>query len=173
LTRVPWSESEPEHLLAEREQVAALAPELRWREGLRYHEREGLAGYEGPLPGWCAPRPEPPGVDELLAGTRLHIRCIYTEATPMIPPIIFPLDPEIPLDRRNNHAWHLNGDGSLCLLRGAEDWQPGETAVALLIKASCWFVEYRLKVRGLIKAMSENGIATEERFDAILTSLAP
>jgi hypothetical protein len=172
LRRISWSESEPEHLLAEREQVTALAPELEWREDLCHRGRDGLAGFEGPLPAWCAPRPEPPGFAELLAGARLSIRCIYTEATPMVPPVIFPIEPEIPPDRRNNHTWHLNGDGSLCLLRGAEDWQPGETAAALLIKASCWFVEYRLKARGLIEAMSENGIATDERFDAIPTSVA-
>jgi hypothetical protein len=172
LRRISWSESEPEHLLAEREQVTALAPELEWREGLSHRGRDGLVGFEGPLPAWCAPRAEQPGLAELLGGARLSIRCIYTEATPMVPPVIIPIAPEIPPDRRNNHAWHLNGDGSLCLLRGAADWQPGETAAALLIKASCWFVEYRLKERGLIEAMNENGIATDERFDPIVTSLA-
>jgi hypothetical protein len=171
LTCISWTQSDPEHLLAEREQVGALAPELRWTEELSYREREGLAGFEGPLPAWCAPRPEPPGIAELLAGARLTLRCIYTQATPMIPPAIFPLELEIPLGRRTDHAWHLNGDGSLCLLRGAGDWCPGETAVPLLIKASCWFIEYRLKDRGLIEKMSESGIAADESFDPTLASL--
>ncbi|HEY1690182.1 MAG TPA: hypothetical protein VGF95_15110 [Solirubrobacteraceae bacterium] len=171
MTGIPWTQSDPEHLLAERAQVGALAPELRWTEKLSYRARDGLAGFEGLLPAWCAPRPEPPGIGELLAGARLMLRCIYTQATPMIPPVIFPLELEIPLARRTDHAWHLNGDGSLCLLRAAADWCPGETAVPLLVKASCWFIEYHLKDRGLIEKMTDSGIACDESLDSMLGSL--
>ncbi len=164
-------QSEPKHLLVEREQVGTLAHDLKWAQELTYGGRGGLVGFEGPLPAWCAPRPEPPGVAKLLAGRRLAVRCVYTQATPMIPPVIFPLDLDIPLERRTDHSWHLNGDGSLCLLRAAHDWHPGETAVQLLIKASCWFIEYLLKDRALIDAMSESGIATDESFDPTLASL--
>ncbi|MGO9762979.1 MAG: hypothetical protein ACLP1Q_17140 [Solirubrobacteraceae bacterium] len=171
MTRVPWTESEPAHLRAERGQVTALAPDLDWTHGLRHAGRDDLVGFQGTLPAWCAQRPEPPGVAELLAGERLTVRCVYAEATPMIPPVIFPVEPEVPITLRTDHSWHLNGDGSLCLLQAAGDWEPGETAVPLLVKASCWFVEYRLKERGLIDAMSENGVARDDCFDSILGSL--
>lgn len=172
MSRIAWTESEPAHLRAEREQVAALAPDLAWIQGLRRAGRDDLVGFQGLLPAWCAERRAPPGVVELLARERMTIRLVYTEATPMIPPVIFPIDPNVPINLRTDHTWHLGGDGSLCLLQAAGDWEPGETAVPLLIKASCWFIEYRLKQRGLIDAMSENGIAHDDCFDKILDSLA-
>jgi hypothetical protein len=168
MSAIPWTETEAEHLRAEREGVAALAPELRWSEGLRAFGRKDLVGFTGPLPAWCAERPMPAGVLELLGTDRLEISCVYSEATPMVPPAIYPVTPRVPLVRRTDHTWHVNGDGSLCLLQTAGDWRPGETAVPLLIKASCWFVEYRLKEAELIESMSEHGIAVDTRYDAIL-----
>ena len=46
------------------------------------------------------------------------------------------------------HTWHVNGDGSLCLMQAADDWQPEDTAADLVRKACGWFVEYLLVEAG-------------------------
>ena len=42
----------------------------------------------------------------------------------MVAPDLYPLDPDVPIERRTQHRWHVNGDGSLCLMQAADDWQP-------------------------------------------------
>jgi hypothetical protein len=52
----------------------------------------------------------------------------------MVPPDLYPLDPDVPIDRRTQNRWHVNGDGSLCTVQAAEDWQPDCTAADLVRK---------------------------------------
>jgi hypothetical protein len=54
---------------------------------------------------------------------------------------LVPPDPDPPPDGRTQHYWHSNPNGSLCLLRGADDRQPTDTAAALVCKASGWLIE--------------------------------
>jgi len=79
--------------------------------------------------------------------------------------------PEPPVERRTVHDWHLNGDGSLCLLRTVDLWNGRETAADLVVKASGWFIEYMLMERGLIEAMTENGIHSNKSLDALIRGL--
>jgi hypothetical protein len=87
-----------------------------------------------------------------------------------VPPYVYPLRPDVPIDRRTDHTWHVNGDGSLCLLQTADLWVPGSTAAPLIVKASCWFIEYLLMEQGLITEMTEHGIAENAIYDAIIAS---
>jgi hypothetical protein len=74
---------------------------------------------------------------------------------------------------RTQQDWHVNGDGSLCLLQEAQDWSPTGTAADLVVKAAGWFLEYLLMEQGRIPAMTTNGIATDDSLDALLTPLLP
>lgn len=170
---VPWTVAEPAHADRERAAMADVAPALRWTTGLTLLDRSDLSGFVGPLPQWCADRAMPPGVAELLGADQVSVEVIFSEATPMVPPAIRAINPDVPLARRTDHRWHINGDGTLCQLQGAVAWPPGTTAEALLVKASCWYVEYRLMEHGLIEAMSESGIAEDPVHDATLAQLVP
>jgi hypothetical protein len=90
----------------------------------------------------------------------------------MVEPKLFPLDPDPPRDRRIVHSWHLNGDGSLCLLQTADAWTGRETAADLVAKASGWFIEYLLRERGAIEAMTERGIHSDDSLDGKIEELA-
>ena len=72
------------------------------------------------------------------------------------------------MDRRTQNRWHVNGDGSLCTVQAAEDWQPRHTAADLVRKASCWLVEYLLVDAGDLDAMTKRGIYSDESVDALL-----
>jgi hypothetical protein len=90
----------------------------------------------------------------------------------MVEPILIPLHPEVPLDRRTMHDWHVNGDGSLCLSQRATDWQPGDTAADLVLKAAGWFIEYRLIEEGSREAMTERGIVNDDGLDYLIEAFA-
>jgi hypothetical protein len=119
---------------------------------------------------WGGERPQPRGVEALLAGRRLRLRVLYPEGFPMIPPDAYPVEPVVPMERRTQHRWHMNGDGSLCLLRGAEDWDPTATAADLVLKASGWFIEYLLVEDGDLEQMTEVGIGSSDEIDALLAA---
>lgn len=165
---IRWTAAEPAHLAREQAEVMAITPGLTWTTGLRVGRRDDLVGFTGPLPDWCAHRPKPDGLNELLAGRRLHVALAYREATPMVPPAVYATDPDVPVERRTDHTWHVNGDGSLCLLQTAEDWIPGSTAVPLIVKATCWFVEYCLMEAGLINQMTERGLPDDTSYDHLI-----
>ncbi len=172
VTRISWVDAESGRVEREREAMAAVAPELRWRHGLRQGHRDDLFGWEGEVPAWAGDRPKPAGVDELLGGDRLRLQVIYGEAFPMVAPVLTPVDPEIPLERRTQHDWHVNGDGSLCLLQTAGDWQPEATAAELVAKGSGWFVEYKLMLAGRIERMTLHGLLVSDELDALLAEYA-
>jgi hypothetical protein len=167
-----WVESEPGIVEREKAAMAQRAPEMVWRDNLVWMQRRLAYGWAGPAPSWAADRPKPLGVDGLLAGRHLELVVIYPEAFPSVPASLFPTDPDVPLDRRTLSRWHVNGDGSLCLMQAASDWQPTDTAAALVRKAAGWFIEYLLVDAGEIEQMTERGIFEDPSLDEVLAKYA-
>ena len=156
-----WWQQEPGLLQREMAAMTALAPDLRWQP-------QGAGSWEGPAPLWPFERPAPEGLNALTGGRRLQVHVIYGHAFPMAPPTLWSLDPEPELAHRLNHAWHVNGDGSLCLLASAATWTGREPAAELVAKAAGWFVEFLLFSRGLIEAMTSTGIGVDVSLDALI-----
>ncbi len=165
---IRWTRAEPRRAERERTEMARIAPDLRWTQGLSRRGRSDLCGWEGCAPVWAGERPKPKGVDELLGDERLRLRVIYAEAFPMVAPALVPVDPEVPLERRTRHAWHVNGDGSLCMLQTANAWDPDATAADLVAKASGWFIEYKLMLAGRIEQMTLHGLLASDELDDLL-----
>lgn len=88
----------------------------------------------------------------------------------MTAPRLYPREPEIPMERRTQHRWHVNGDGSLCLMQAADDWQPTHTAADLVCKSAGWFIEYLLVDQGELDAMTTRGIYVSTDVDALLAA---
>jgi hypothetical protein len=151
LERIDWRAAEPGLLAREREEMARRAPAME----LLAEPHAGV--WRGLAPGWPTDLEPLEGLDRLLEGRRLLLEVGYTQGFPMAPPIAIPLDPVPAVELRARHAWHLNGDGSLCLLWSAADWPGTGTAADLVEKASGWFVEYLALLAGLINAMSQSG----------------
>ena len=154
---MPWTEAEPARYEGERAAMAAAAPGLVWEE-------TALA-WTGELPLWPFERPAPPALEEFLAGRRFLAQVRYSQGFPMVAPRIRPIDPEPDPMVRTRHDWHVNGDGTLCLLQRASDWDGDGTAAELVVKAAGWFLEYLLMEAGLIDQMTEAGIVNDDRWD--------
>lgn len=156
-----WWQQEPGLLHRETAAMAALASDLRW-------EPLGAGSWEGLAPLWPFERPAPEGLGALTGGRRLRVHVAYGHGFPMAPPMVWPLDPEPELAHRLDHSWHVNGDGSLCLLHSAAAWSGREPAAELVAKASGWFIEYLLFSWGLIEAMTSTGISADTSLDAVV-----
>lgn len=170
LARISWTVDEPSRLKRERDAMTAHAPAMDWRDDLQYRMRP-VVGWMGKAPVWGAERAKPAGVDQLLAGRQLDLIVLYPEGFPMVPPALIPLDPDVPIERRTQHRWHVNGDGSLCMVQRADDWQPTDSAADLVCKASGWFIEYLLLESERIDAMTECGISEDTSLDEVLAGL--
>lgn len=168
--RISWVRAEAARVKAEREAMADHCPDMQWHDALEWPRGRIGSGWEGLAPTWGGQRPQPAGVDELLDGRRLRLRVLYPEGFPMVPPDLYPLDPDVPIGHRTQNRWHVNGDGSLCTVQGAEDWQPEHTAADLVRKASCWYIEYLLVDGDDLDAMTERGIYSDESVDALLAA---
>jgi hypothetical protein len=166
LSRLRWFDAEPTRLATEQAVMAAVAPELGWSDATPG------GGWEGLAPVWPFPRPRPGGLDGFLAGRRLRLRVACSQAHPMAAPKLWPLDPEPEIAQRTVHDWHVNGDGSLCLLQTAAAWTGVELSAELVVKAAGWFLEFHLMTRGVIRAMTTGGIASNEELDHLLDSAA-
>lgn len=162
LHRLRWFDAEPARLAAEQAAMAAVAPELAWSD------TTPGGGWEGLAPVWPFPRPRPGGLDGFLAGRRLRLRVACSQAHPMAAPKLWPLDPEPEIAQRTVHDWHVNGDGSLCLLRTAAAWTGAELAAELVVKAAGWFLEFLLMQAGVIRAMTTGGIVNSDELDELL-----
>jgi hypothetical protein len=149
--RIDWRIVEPLALAREKEEMARLAADMTWRDDLP------AGGWSGLAPPWPVDLIPPKGLELLLNGRRLDVGVAYTQGFPMAPPDLFPLDPRPEVQLRARHDWHLNSDGSLCLLFTANDWPGNGTAANLVEKAAGWFVEYLARKAGLIETMSEHG----------------
>lgn len=164
--RIDWREAEPTVLEHERREMAERAPEMVWSN------EAPAGGWVGLAPTWPNGLTPPSGLDRLLKGRRLRLSVNYTQGFPMAPPDVIPLDPAPPAERRADHRWHLNGDGSMCLLFSAADWPENATAADVVEKASGWFVEYLALEAGLIEEMSEAGpLSGNARLDSALAQL--
>jgi hypothetical protein len=170
LERESWVDAEPGLVEREKAAMAEHVPEMTWRDDLVYGMRP-VVGWTGKAPVWGGDRPKPEGVDALLARRQLELDVYYTEGFPMVPPTLFPIDPRVPIERRTFQRWHVMGDGTLCLVQGAYDWQPTDTAAELVRKASGWFIEYLLVEGGHREAMTECGILDDTSVDESLAGL--
>jgi hypothetical protein len=94
----------------------------------------------------------------------------YPQAYPMVAPVIAPLRPEPELREWSVHGWHVNGDGTLCLLRSNALWDPRTSLVELLLKAAGWRIEYALMKAGAIEEMTDNGIVSDPVLDELITA---
>lgn len=158
--RVRWQDAEPLRFERELEAVRAVAPALVWVD-----DRDR---WEGELPLWPFERDQPAGLDGFVGDRRFSVHITYSQGFPMVAPQIVPIDPTPEFGARIQHAWHLNGDGSLCLLQSADAWDGSGTAADLVLKGASWFLEYLLMEAGQMTKMSENGIVTDPGSDHLL-----
>lgn len=156
--RISWVDAEPRRLEIERAAMPSVASGLTWTG----------AGWAGTAPLWPFTRPAPPKLTAYVGGRQLTMEIAYPEAFPMVPPRFVPIDPEPDIRVRSMHAWHVNGDGSLCLFQSAHAWDPACTAADLIPKASGWFLEYLLLEDGRIEQMTVNGIVNDDNVDHVL-----
>jgi hypothetical protein len=63
------------------------------------------------------------------------------------------------------------GDGSLCLFQDDAAWTGRDSVVDLLLKAAGWRVEFELMRRGVIEAMTVNGIVDHPQLDHLLAEM--
>ena len=160
---VPWSVAEPARARRDRADVESAFPDLRWVHG----SPEG--GWTGRLPLWPFDRPEPPGL-RALADDGLVVDVDYPAAYPMVAVRVWPRDPEPSIHERTQHRWHVNGDGSLCLLQSDGIWDPRASVTELLLKAAGWRVEYALLKAGLTESMTESGVVSDSSRDHLLAA---
>ncbi|MEU3571253.1 hypothetical protein AB0E96_22945 [Kitasatospora sp. NPDC036755] len=157
---VPWWDAEPQRLRRDQEEITGQFPELDWNP-------EGAGAWEGILPRWPFTRPEPPALQAWFP-EGLRVRLSYFQAHPMVAPLIYPLDPEPLAVEWTQEKWHVNGDGSLCLLREDSAWTGRESVTDLLLKAAAWRVEYALVKLGGIEQMTLHGIVDDAQHDHLL-----
>jgi hypothetical protein len=160
---VTWWRCEPRRLARDQQEVAAFCPDLEW-------SATGAGSWHGRLPIWPFARPKPHGVEDLVDGKGLLVQVVYGHAYPMVPAAIFPLDPEPEVVERTQHQWHVNGDGSLCLMQTDAAWTGRDSVTGLLLKAAGWRIEYVLMKHGLISVMSTNGIVEDPVVDPLIVS---
>lgn len=165
---ISWWQEEPDRYERDCREIADLLPTLAWCEPER--AVRGAGGWCGRLPLWPFTRPAPDGLPDI--GDGLLLELVYSQAYPAIAPKIFPLDPEPRLAHYTHHRWHLNGDGSLCLLQGAADWTGRESVTDLLLKAAGWRVEFALMHAALVDSMTENGIVERDDRDSLIDELS-
>ena len=156
-----WWSDEPALLHREQEAMTRTAPDLIWSD-------QGAGTWTGLVPAWPFDRAVPPGLDAFMAGRRLRAQVSYGHAFPMSPPSVWPLDPEPLIEQRTQHAWHVNGDGSLCLIETAAAWTGRDTAAELIVKAAGWFIEYLLMSVGLITRMTSIGLNSDTSLDELI-----
>lgn len=157
----PWWQVQPAlltHVLSDLDQAGF---ELTW-----HPTSSGVL--TGRLPKWPLDRPAPEGLDDLLGSDGMVIEVVFGHAFPMVLPAVRPVEPEVPWDRRTQHMWHVNGNGTLCLLQSAQAWNPQTPLSDVLRKSAAWYVEYRLLESGVIDAMSTNGIVSDDSYDHLV-----
>lgn len=164
---VTWWRAEPGRLAQDQQELAACFPDLSWCEPAA--AVRGAGGWRGQLPLWPFTRPSPPGLESLEGG--LHLELVYPQAYPLVAPRIYPLHPEPALMARTDHRWHLNGDGSLCLLQDTLGWRIEDSVTDLLLKAAAWRIEYALMHAELLEAMTESGIVSDTALDTMISYL--
>lgn len=160
---VTWWQCEPRRLARDQTEIADRFPGLTWHA-------PGAGRWTGRLPRWPFVRSEPPELIELIGTGGLPVSVEYGHAYPMVPPRIYPLDPEPSIHERTEHTWHVMGDGSLCLLQEAAAWSGRDSIVGLLLKAAGWRVEYALMKTGMIETMTLCGIVENDQLDHLVAA---
>jgi hypothetical protein len=162
---VTWWQCEPRRLARDRREVGEFCSDLQWSP-------DGAGSWTGRLPIWPFDRAQSDSVVRLLGGQGMLVQVVYGHAYPMVPPSVVPIDPEPEIVERTQQRWHVNGDGSLCLMQTVAAWSARNSIVDLLLKAAGWRIEYALMKHGLIESMSVNGVVTDPDYDPLITRAA-
>jgi hypothetical protein len=157
-----WWQDEPRRLAAERAAMARAAPDLVWSEA--------ASGWIGPVPLWPFDRSQPAGLVALVDGRPFRIHLVCGPAFPMVEPAAFPQGIEIPVEALGWTEWHLLPNGALCLSSSHSGWDPAARAADLVPKISGWYIEYNLKIRGLVHEMTGYGLAADPSLDPLLSA---
>lgn len=171
LVPVLWHEAEAERLARDIGEINGFAPGLEFEPGpgdgpFHHHGR-----WHGQLPVWPMERPEPEGLAAVVPAG-LTVEIWYSAAYPMLPPAIYPLDPEPMLVERSQHDWHVAPDGSLCLLQTLASWDPRWSIVELIQRACGWRVEYALMKAGMVESMTLLSIVDDSSRDHLVAEAA-
>jgi hypothetical protein len=160
-SRQPWFDAEPGLASREKQQVQSIFPELVWSDS-------DAGSWTGAIPSWPFERKSPGDVATLIEGNQFRIRVQYTHGFPAAPPSIIPLSSVPPSELRSFPNFPVLGDGSLCLLRDAQQWTTESNTTDLILKAAGWCLEYALLRHDKIKRMSESGIVVNDEFDDLI-----
>jgi ubiquitin-protein ligase len=160
-----WWQDEPGRLERDLDDLAAAGFDLTWSP-------VGSGRLDGRLTAWPLDRAVPDGLDELLPTGGLLVQVEFGHGYPMVCPRVYAEDPKPPLERCTQHRWHVNGDGSLCLLQSADAWDPATRLSDVLRKAAAWRVEYALVETGVVEAMSLSGIVSNPERDHLVRDAA-
>ncbi len=158
---VTWWQCEPRRLARDQAEIGERFPGLQWFD-------PGAGGWIGRLPRWPFDRPEPAELPMLVGDEGLEVALLYGHAYPMVAPALYPQDPEPGIAQRTDHKWHVNGNGSLCLLQDDATWNGRGSVLDLLLKAAGWRVEYALMTAGVIEAMTLHGIVDDAQSDHLI-----
>lgn len=162
---IGWMEAEPARFKRDSAEIAAFVPNVEYVSPSANSHHGHWAGV---LPIWPFERQAPEGLDELTCAGGLKFALYYKAAYPMIPPVVYALEPEPALVERTQNKWHVAPGGSLCLLQSDGAWIPEASIVDLLLKAAGWRIEYALMKAGLIESMSTNGIVSDSSRDELI-----
>lgn len=170
---IRWFHAHPDRLNRELDAMRAVAPDLNWdpdtHRDLPWRSIDGGC-WHGTAPVWPFDRPAPEQLNAFLDGQRLRLVVACRQAHPAIAPVLRPLDPTPDAQYRTMHAWHISGDGTLCLTQRAYDWTGRELAAELVVKAAGWLLEYLLLSRGIVEAMTTASIAASDELDHLITA---
>ena len=157
----PWWSRDQARLERDAAEIRASFPNLE-----PLSEAEAGRGWAGRLPLWPFDRAAPVAFPENVLG--LEIVLLFPQSYPMAMPQVIPVDPEPEFVERTQHRWHVNGDGSLCMLQEQRNWTGREKVTELLLKAAGWRLEYELVRAGTFPAMSLIGIVTDPSRDSAI-----
>jgi hypothetical protein len=158
---LPWWQDEPLRLASEQAAMHAVAPGLTWRW-------EHSGGWFGHAPLWPFHRPQPPGLAAFVGHRPFAVTITCGPAYPMVEPLVWPEEIDLPLSALGLTDWHLLPCGALCLLQDDTSWNPSALAADLIEKISGWYIEYHLMRARHIRRMTEYGIADDDSLDRFL-----
>lgn len=164
-----WFDWDPNRLRRDIDELASLAPSLAHCEPDQQLLANG--GWIGALPLWPFERTAPTNLESLLPRP-MSVIITYPSAYPMLPPIVYPTNPEPALEEVSDTVWHVAPGGSLCLFQSEGMWDPAASIKDIVLKSSGWRIEYELMHRGSIDRMTERGIVTDTRLDELIAEQA-